>query len=156
MTTWQLTLGDHTRIATVDEHGQVSIGDAAWRVVPGPTAGTWLVDDGTRQHLVAVATQGTTRWVAVDGHVSVFEVDTPRPGRKKAVRDEAMMAPMPATVSKLHVTVGAAVYAGDVLLVLEAMKMELPVRAGRDGTVRAVHCRVGELVQPGVPLIEIA
>lgn len=156
MTTWQLTLGDETRLATIDEHGQVTVGDAAWHVVAGPAPGMWLVDDGTRQHLVAVATRGTTRWVAVDGHVSVFEVETPRPGRRKAVRDEAMMAPMPATVAKLHVAAGDAVAAGDVLLVLEAMKMELPVRAGRDGTVRAVHCRVGELVQPGVPLIELA
>jgi len=35
------------------------------------------------------------------------------------------------------------------------MKMELPVRAASAGTVRAVTCREGELVQPGVPLIEI-
>ena len=36
------------------------------------------------------------------------------------------------------------------------MKMELPLRAPADGTVTAVHCRAGELVQPGVPLVEIA
>jgi biotin carboxyl carrier protein len=35
------------------------------------------------------------------------------------------------------------------------MKMELPVRAPADGTVKAVHCRPGDLVQPGVPLIEL-
>ena len=38
---------------------------------------------------------------------------------------------------------------------LEAMKMELAVRAPRDGVVTAVHCRAGELVQPGVTLVEI-
>jgi biotin carboxyl carrier protein len=36
------------------------------------------------------------------------------------------------------------------------MKMELPVRAPRDGIVSAIHCREGELVQPGVTLVEIA
>jgi 3-methylcrotonyl-CoA carboxylase alpha subunit len=39
--------------------------------------------------------------------------------------------------------------------VLEAMKMELPVRANEHGTVAAVHCREGELVQPGRPLVDI-
>jgi urea carboxylase len=38
---------------------------------------------------------------------------------------------------------------------LEAMKMELPIKAPRDGRVTAVHCKPGELVQPGVPLLEL-
>jgi 3-methylcrotonyl-CoA carboxylase alpha subunit len=42
-----------------------------------------------------------------------------------------------------------------VLVVLEAMKMELAVSAPHDGTVRTIACRVGELVQPGVPLLDI-
>ncbi|MEP6593964.1 MAG: biotin/lipoyl-containing protein [Acidobacteriota bacterium] len=35
------------------------------------------------------------------------------------------------------------------------MKMELPIRAPADGVVRAVHCRVGELVKPGVALVDL-
>lgn len=155
MTTWHLTLGTETRLATVDEAGHVTVADEAWQVRPGPTPGTWLVDDGTRQSLVAVAAHGAVRWVAVDGHVSVFEIESPRPGRTRVVRDEAMMAPMPASVASLKVGVGDSVAAGDVLLVLEAMKMELPIRAATAGTIRAVHCRQGEMVQPGVSLIEI-
>jgi biotin carboxyl carrier protein len=50
---------------------------------------------------------------------------------------------------------GNQVKAGDTLLVLEAMKMELPVRAAANGQVRAVNCREGELVQPGVDLVEM-
>ena len=38
---------------------------------------------------------------------------------------------------------------------LEAMKMELPIKAPRDGRVTAISCRTGELVQPGVPLLEL-
>lgn len=155
VTTWQLTLGDDTRLATVDEHGHVTIADEAWTQRPGPTPGTWLVSDGARQWLVAVAIRGTARWVSVDGQVAVFEVDRPRSGRPRAVRDDAMMAPMPATVASIAVAAGDLVAAGDVLLVLEAMKMELPVRASRAGTVRALHCRQGEMVQPGVALIDI-
>ena len=40
------------------------------------------------------------------------------------------------------------------LVVLEAMKMELAVTAPHDGRIRDITCRVGELVQPGVPLVE--
>jgi biotin carboxyl carrier protein len=45
---------------------------------------------------------------------------------------------------------------GEALLKLEAMKMELLVRAPRDGIVRAVNCRQGEVVAPGVPLVDIS
>ena len=62
---------------------------------------------------------------------------------------------MPATVRKVAVEPGSVVKKGDTLLVLEAMKMELPVRAPADGVVKKVSCREGDLVQPGVPLVEI-
>jgi 3-methylcrotonyl-CoA carboxylase alpha subunit len=67
----------------------------------------------------------------------------------------ALAAPMPATVVAINVTTGQAVTAGDTLILLEAMKMELAVTAPHDGTVRAIACRVGELVQPGVPLVDL-
>jgi biotin carboxyl carrier protein len=40
-------------------------------------------------------------------------------------------------------------------VMLEAMKMELPIKAPRDGIVKAIACRPGELVQPAVPLLEL-
>jgi biotin carboxyl carrier protein len=46
------------------------------------------------------------------------------------------------------------VKAGDVLIVLEAMKMELPLRSPRDGVIKSVRCKKGELVQPGVALLD--
>ena len=49
----------------------------------------------------------------------------------------------------------AAVSEGDTLIVLEAMKMELPIKAPRGGVVKAVHCAKGDLVQPGVNLLEL-
>ena len=68
---------------------------------------------------------------------------------------ETLTAPMPATVLKVLVEPRSAVRKGDTVVVLEAMKMELPVRALADGTVTAVHCREGDLVQPDAPLVEI-
>jgi 3-methylcrotonyl-CoA carboxylase alpha subunit len=62
---------------------------------------------------------------------------------------------MPATVVKVLVAPGQAVRHGDTLVVLEAMKMELPIRAPGDATVKAVNCREGELVQPDRALVEL-
>jgi 3-methylcrotonyl-CoA carboxylase alpha subunit len=62
---------------------------------------------------------------------------------------------MPATVVRILVAPGARVARGDTLILLEAMKMELPIRAPRSGRVTALHCAKGDLVQPGVNLLEI-
>jgi biotin carboxyl carrier protein len=58
-------------------------------------------------------------------------------------------------VVRVEVRVGDTVRRGDTVIILEAMKMELPVRAPADGRVTAVHCQPGDLVQPGTALIEI-
>jgi len=80
------------------------------------------------------------------------------PQRRKAsaAAGGALTAPMPATVVKVHVHAGDAVKKGDIVVVLEAMKMELPVRALGDATVAAVRCREGELVQADATLVEFA
>ncbi|HEX6975781.1 MAG TPA: acetyl-CoA carboxylase biotin carboxyl carrier protein subunit, partial [Vicinamibacterales bacterium] len=84
-----------------------------------------------------------------------FEVET-RSGRKRGVSHHgSLSAPMPATVLRIHTEAGARVQRGDTLILLEAMKMELPIRATSGGTVTEVRCREGELVQPGTTLIEI-
>jgi acetyl-CoA carboxylase biotin carboxylase subunit len=67
----------------------------------------------------------------------------------------ALTAPMPATVLKVHVQAGDQVKKGDTVVLLEAMKMELPVRSPADATVAAVLCREGELVQADATLVEL-
>jgi biotin carboxyl carrier protein len=58
-------------------------------------------------------------------------------------------------VVDVKVQPGDHVSRGDVLVMLEAMKMELPVRAPRDGVVKSIAHRVGDLVQPGNPLLDL-
>ena len=97
---------------------------------------------------------GDTRWVFVGGELYEFEVQ--RAGRvRQSAHHGSLTAPMPATVRKILVQPGSAIRKGDTLLVLEAMKMELPVRAPSDGIVQRVACREGDLVQPGVVLVEV-
>ncbi len=116
-------------------------------------AGWYLVDDGERRWRVAVAGEGDTQWVFVDGQVETIEA--PKPGRRRArSTDPGVMSPMPATVVAIHVAPGQTVAEGETLIVLEAMKMELPIRAPRAGVVKTVACAKGDLVQPGVNLLE--
>lgn len=65
-------------------------------------------------------------------------------------------APMPGTILAVNVTNGASVKKGDVLMVLEAMKMENEIMAPCDGTVNAVSVTKGATVETGSLLCSIA
>lgn len=130
-------------------------------------AGWFLVASGTDRWRIAVADSGDFRWVFCDGQVAevaVAEAATssrapaglPSRTRARGRSETGVMAPMPATVLALSAVVGQTVSHGDVVIVLEAMKMELPLKAPRDGVVKAIHCATGDLVQPGVNLMEFA
>jgi biotin carboxyl carrier protein len=116
--------------------------------------GLYRVDDGARIWTVAIAGPPENRWVWADGQVARLDAPAAGRARGRSARDE-LSAPMPATVVKILTSVGAEVRKGDTLLMLEAMKMELPIRAPRDGVVKAIACAPGELVQPGVHLLEL-
>lgn len=78
-----------------------------------------------------------------------------RTARRQKRNDSGVMSPMPATVVAIKTAAGEKVAEGDTVIVLEAMKMELPIKAPRSGVVKAIHCKQGELVQPGISLLEI-
>ena len=61
-------------------------------------------------------------------------------------------APMPGKILKVNVNAGAAVKKGDVLLVLEAMKMENEICAPQDGTVASIEVAVGDHIEAGALL----
>ncbi len=71
------------------------------------------------------------------------------------VAGEEVCAPMPGTVMSVKVSAGQAVKKDDVLLVLEAMKMENEIFAPCDGTVAAVSVSQGEAVESGKVLVVI-
>ncbi|MBM3819996.1 MAG: biotin/lipoyl-binding protein [Acidimicrobiia bacterium] len=118
--------------------------------------GRYRVSDRA-SHVVAYAVQsGRERWVFIEGMVYVVAGTDSRGGIVHATDDDvALSAPMPATVAAINVTPGQEVETGDLLIMLEAMKMELPIRAPRAGRVTAIGCAKGELVQPGVTLLEL-
>ncbi len=64
-------------------------------------------------------------------------------------------AVIPGAIAEIEVTIGKRVKRGEILLVLEAMKMRNLIRAPQDGTVRFVHVTSGDKVVKGQTLIEI-
>ena len=68
---------------------------------------------------------------------------------------EAVNAPMPGTILKVNVTQGQSVKEGDVLCVLEAMKMENDIIAPKSGTITQVVTAKGASVSSGDPLVVI-
>jgi acetyl-CoA/propionyl-CoA carboxylase, biotin carboxylase, biotin carboxyl carrier protein len=77
--------------------------------------------------------------------------------RKKAnaATGDSVTAPMQGTIVKVEVTEGQQVQAGDLIVVLEAMKMEQPLTAHKAGTVTALNAEVGATVQSGTTLCDI-
>lgn len=86
---------------------------------------------------------------------------TKKPGRKigkkaaGAGSGDAVVAPMQGTIVKVAVAEGQEVAAGDLVVVLEAMKMEQPLTAHKAGVVTGLNAEVGTTVPSGTPLMEI-
>ncbi|MFJ9783635.1 acetyl/propionyl/methylcrotonyl-CoA carboxylase subunit alpha [Amycolatopsis sp. NPDC101161] len=76
-------------------------------------------------------------------------------GGKAAVSGDAVTAPMQGTIVKVAVEEGQSVEAGELIVVLEAMKMENPVTAHKAGTVTGLSVEVGAAVTQGTQLLEI-
>jgi biotin carboxyl carrier protein len=111
-----------------------------------------------------VTVNGTTYDVMVEevGEVAaaVAPVATPAPAAAPApvaapapAEGENICAPMPGTVLSVNVSAGQTVKKGDVLCVLEAMKMENEIYAPRDGSVASVNTTKGESVESGKVLV---
>ncbi|MGH7088214.1 MAG: biotin/lipoyl-containing protein, partial [Stellaceae bacterium] len=98
-----------------------------------------------RRHEVTVALAAETRRFDI--------VDPLAPRGDASVADGLLAAPMPGKVLAVHASVGERVGRGQLLMVLEAMKMEHGVIAPADGVIEAVHYRVGDLVEEGARLI---
>ncbi len=140
------------------ERFTVTLGDRTLdvRASRAPDGTLRVVYDDGREVRAAVTAAGGRHWVSVGGHTwALNEVDegADRPG------DEAhaggLEAPMPGKVLRVEILPGAAVEAGEVLLIVEAMKMEHAIRAPHAGTVAAVHVVEGELVSPGRALVAV-
>ncbi|MER2510211.1 MAG: acetyl/propionyl/methylcrotonyl-CoA carboxylase subunit alpha [Amaricoccus sp.] len=112
---------------------------------------------GGRNLLARVARVGDTVSVLLGGRITDFAtIDPLAVERSGGAAENQITAPMTGLVRSVPVSAGGAVARGDILVVLEAMKMEHSLRAAMDGVVVAVHCDVGDNVSDGTLLVEFA
>ncbi len=113
-----------------------------------------LLVDG--RHVVAyVSVDRQNRWVTVDGRTArLTKAASSRPAASHEGRSE-LSAPMPGQVKAVNVNPGEHVTKGQVLLVLEAMKMEIRLQAPFDGLVSTVDARVGQTVEREQILVKL-
>ena len=80
----------------------------------------------------------------------------PAPAAGALAAGEVITSPMPGNILKINVTQGQKVNEGDLLIVLEAMKMENEISATKSGTVAQINVTKGAVVETGTPLVVIA
>ena len=108
-----------------------------------------------RQRRALVADDGHTLHLALDGHTFAFAEVSPWPQRDAHVDPRRARAPVAGTVAQVLVRAGDAVAAGQPLVSVEAMKMEMWLNAAAAGTVRAVHALPKATVASGAVLVEL-
>ncbi len=79
----------------------------------------------------------------------------PAPKAPSSVEGETISAPMPGTILDIKVKEGQSVKAGDILVILEAMKMENEIVSPKDGVINGIHTSKSSTVSSGDPLITI-
>lgn len=154
---FSVSIAGRTFTVTQGPGSTLEIDGAGFTVEPAGTHAWRIRSAGTSVRAHAIQ-DGDRIWVHAGGRTFVADVGSGTYVRRlrDSGDDHALAAPMPAAVRAVLVDVGQHVEAGDLLIMLEAMKMELPVRAPRAGIVRAIHCRPGDLVQPGPALAELS
>ncbi|MBZ0287148.1 MAG: biotin/lipoyl-binding protein, partial [Anaerolineae bacterium] len=112
--------------------------------------------DGHRQPITLVQGQKQSWWIFVNGYSTMLTWVSPLPeGGRMHAAEGSLHAPMPGQIRAVHVTLGQQVNEGDVLLILEAMKMEHRIKAPYTGEVVALHYQVGQSVQADAVLLEL-
>ncbi|NYF15822.1 acetyl-CoA/propionyl-CoA carboxylase biotin carboxyl carrier protein [Microbacterium sp. AK009] len=123
---------------------------------------------GEGRHTVVVEVAGKRLEVSLPDRVATTSHTAGRPAAVPPSRrshtasavagasGDAVKAPMQATIVKIAVTEGQQVVKGDLVVVLEAMKMEQPIQAHKDGTVGAINADPGTTVAAGHQLLTIA
>jgi biotin carboxyl carrier protein len=135
----------HVDAVRIDAHTLSLVWDNVW-----PRDTVFAADPATGRLTVQV--DGASVSVSVNGR---RRRDRHEDGAHAAGGPQRVAAPMPGKVIRVLVHVGDAVRSREPLLVVEAMKMENELRAGRDGTVVEIHAREGQSVDAGALLIVI-
>ncbi|HAN30211.1 MAG TPA: hypothetical protein DCQ06_01315 [Myxococcales bacterium] len=136
----------------VSEEGTDQVIEASVRQAPDGTL--LLTVKGITTSVVATVV-GDEVWLSSAKGAAIWRRHEERRGASAGAAD-SVSSPMTGKVVVVNVEPGDTVSAGDVLVVIEAMKMEQPLCAPRDGIVATVRCAVDDLVDGGVALVTLA
>ena len=119
--------------------------------------GALHVEVGDRYIKGRVLRRGAERHILVAGQSRMLLLEDPdAPASVSEGGTGRLTAPLPATITAIHVQVEQAIKRGEALMVLEAMKMEHVISAPRDGTVAEIHYPVGAQVEEGATLMSLS
>jgi 3-methylcrotonyl-CoA carboxylase alpha subunit len=110
---------------------------------------------GIKSHVVAVIEGHELYLRTRNGRFDLHWVDPFGGDDEELVGEDKIVAPLPGTVVALLAEVGATLEKGAPILTLEVMKMEQTLRAPFAGVLKAIKCKVGDIVQEGVELAEV-
>ncbi|MGB6291988.1 MULTISPECIES: sodium-extruding oxaloacetate decarboxylase subunit alpha [Vibrio] len=125
-----------------------------------PTPATVVIKGGIETYSVKVDGQIYTVEVGPEGQLSSISASQSQAAQSPSVpasnNAEAVPSPLAGNIFKVNVQAGSEVLEGDVLVILEAMKMETEIRAARGGIVQDLHVKEGDAVTVGAPLLSLA
>ncbi|MEM6354489.1 MAG: biotin carboxylase N-terminal domain-containing protein [Pseudomonadota bacterium] len=116
----------------------------------------WQVTEGDTTARIAIHAHGDAVTLARPGRRLAIRREDPRARVEERMGGDRIAAPLPGLVKSISVATGDTVAEGDVLAVMEAMKMEHALRAPRDGAVAEVAAAAGDQVAEGALLIALA
>lgn len=151
----RVTDGRREWLSTVDGSVVTIEGvEGAFTVTARPD-GRWTIEHAGKTAVGTAAPSPGGVWIGINGTTGQWQAQPASSRVRHVALDDDVRSPMSATVVRVLVKAGDAVGEGDTLIVVEAMKMEMPLRATHAAVVRAVNCREGELVQPTSVLVEL-
>ena len=160
---YEVTLGERlvkVEVARADRGWRVRVDGGAEVLVAGSAVGgaEWLLDIAGRQRSIGLAVRGEHFDAQIDGHALRGQVVD---SRRKAFNVAGtadhgdIRTPMPGVVVRVPVAPDEVVHKGQVLVVVEAMKMENEFKAPVAGRVVAVHVKAGQAVDSNAVLISV-
>lgn len=152
--------GDAFTVEFLSDGRKLKLEKADWR--PGKPVFAGVLDGTPFTVQVQPAAEGfKIRHRAASAHVLVLteksaELHEKLPPKQAADTSKMVLSPMPGLVVSLDVAAGGEVRSGEVVAIIEAMKMQNIIRAERDGVVKAVNAKAGDSVAADEVLIEFA